>query len=153
MQEETDLVVQPASLKRLRQGYQMIVMDPDDIVGLQQLGQFVGELFVDPQIAGQIAARKLRQIDAVVKDRPKNPVGETVVILVEVFRSQIKNGVAVLALLDGVGTRRIIDLAAPSQPHTGMLFQRRFEHHFQTTGLNPSLGNRDAVGNYEDARQ
>jgi hypothetical protein len=44
------------------QRHQVIVMNPDNVVGLQKLVQFSRESLIDPHIATEIAAREFREI-------------------------------------------------------------------------------------------
>ena len=48
----------PARPQRLGQRDQVIIMHPDDVVGLQHLGQLVGEMLIDPQIAAMRSRRE-----------------------------------------------------------------------------------------------
>jgi hypothetical protein len=48
----------------------MIIMHPDEVIRPEHLVQLAREVIIDTQIAAQIPARELGQIDAVVQDRP-----------------------------------------------------------------------------------
>ena len=89
-------------------------MHPDEIVRLQRLGQFVGEMFVDPQIARQVAAGKFRQVQAVMQDRPQHAVGEAVIIFVEIRFREVADDIGIVALVQGLDARLRLDLAATS---------------------------------------
>jgi hypothetical protein len=56
VQEIADAVAMAAVAQHLRQRNEMIVMHPDDVVGLQQIGELVGKVRVDAAIAAEIAA-------------------------------------------------------------------------------------------------
>ena len=70
VEEVADPVLMPAIAQRLRERHQMIVVHPDDIVGPQQLVELAGEILVDANIAGQIAARELGEIEPIMQNRP-----------------------------------------------------------------------------------
>ena len=57
-----DLVAVTAIPKCLGQWQQVIIMYPDNVVGLQKLMQFRGEALVNPHITGEIAAKEFRKI-------------------------------------------------------------------------------------------
>ena len=56
MQEEADAVVVTTVAQHFCKRNEMIVVHPDDIVGLQQIVQLVGEVRVDAPVAAEIAA-------------------------------------------------------------------------------------------------
>ena len=56
MQEKTDPVAMTAVAQHLGKRNEVIVVHPDDVVGLQQIVQFVGEMRVDAPVAAEIAA-------------------------------------------------------------------------------------------------
>ena len=62
MVKKSNPVAMTAIPKCLGQGQQMIIMNPDNVVGLQNLVQFRREMLVDPHIPAEIAAREFRNI-------------------------------------------------------------------------------------------
>ena len=56
MQEKSDAVAVTAVAQHFCKRNEMIVVHPDDIVGLQQIVQLVGEVRVDAPVAAEIAA-------------------------------------------------------------------------------------------------
>ena len=70
MQEEADAVLVTAPPQLMPEGNEVIVVDPDDIIGSNELRQLAGKMRVDPHIARQVAARKLGEIEAIVQDWP-----------------------------------------------------------------------------------
>ena len=70
MQEETDSIGDPQLAQIIRDGDQMIIVNPDDIFRLQQFRQAAGEHFIDPEIARRITPRNFREIEAVMTYRP-----------------------------------------------------------------------------------
>ena len=62
MVKKPDFVAVPAIPKCLGQRQQVIIMNPDNVVGLQNLVQLRGEALVNPHIAAEITAREFRKI-------------------------------------------------------------------------------------------
>ena len=62
MVKKPDFVAVTTIPKCLGQRQQVIIMNPDNVVGLQNLVQFSSEALVDPHIAAEIAAREFRKI-------------------------------------------------------------------------------------------
>ena len=103
VQEEADAVAVTAVAQHLRKRNEMIVVHPDDVVGLQQTVELIGKMGVDAPVAAEIAARKFRQIEPVVQDRPQHLIGEAVVIFLIVGVDEVGNHVGHLALMNGPG--------------------------------------------------
>ena len=70
VKKKTDAIVVPALAQGLGERDQVIIMHPDEVIRREHLVQPAREVIIDPQIATQIAARELGEIDAVVQDRP-----------------------------------------------------------------------------------
>ena len=62
----------------------MIIMHPDDVIGTQQLMELAGEVFVHPEIGGSVTVRQIGEVEAIMTNRPKRPVGETAIILFDI---------------------------------------------------------------------
>ena len=118
MQEEADPVAVTAVAQHFCQRDEMIVVHPDDVVGLQQAVQLVGKMCVDAPIAAEIAARKLREVEAVVQDRPQHPIGEAVVIFLIVGVDEVGHDVGHAALVNGPGGHILFgcNRPAPAEP-------------------------------------
>ena len=99
VQEEADLVLEAHLAQFGGQRDQMVVVDPDDVVRLDQRRQPVGEEAVDAEIAGHFLAAIFGKIQPVMADRPENTVGKAVVIFLDVGIGQIRQRVGDLALL------------------------------------------------------
>ena len=56
MQEKADAVAVTPVAQHFCKRNEVIVVHPDDVVGLQQIVQFVGEMRVDAPVAAEIAA-------------------------------------------------------------------------------------------------
>jgi hypothetical protein len=55
MEEKADTILMAAIAQHLRQGDKMIIVHPDDVVGLQQFAQLHSEVKIDSPIAAEIA--------------------------------------------------------------------------------------------------
>ena len=156
MDEEADLVVVAALAQRLGERHQMIVMHPDDIVGLQQLLEFVGEEFVDAEITAEIAAREFGEVKPVMQDRPQHAVGEAVVEFLVVVLAQIDGGVSDVVVLGDLG-RDLGSLVRhpPLQPNHSP--PRRRSVGRITTSSPPAralaIGHANSVRDYDEPRQ
>src|SRR3989304_1230649 len=89
MQKKTNLVAVATITQRLGERNEMIVMYPDNVVGLQDFIQLGGKMGVNPYVAAQIAEREFRQVEPVVQDRPEHPVGEAVVVFLKVVVGEV----------------------------------------------------------------
>ena len=127
MEEEADLVLVAAIAQRLGERQQMIVVHPDDVVGPQDVVELVGEIFVDPDVAGQIAAQIFGKVESVVQQRPERPIGEAVVVLLVVGAGEIGGDVGDAAVLDGAALQIVAvgDAAAPAEPDAAVALEER----------------------------
>jgi hypothetical protein len=101
----------------------VIVVDPDDVVGLQQRTQRLGEALVDVEIALVVAGLELRDVEARVKHRPQHVVGVAGVIFVMLTRAERQRGDrrAIEFREGGLGVQLLAavgDLPIPSEPQT-----------------------------------
>jgi hypothetical protein len=62
MVKKPDPVAMTGSPKFLGQWHQVIIMNPDNVVGLQNLVQFSREALVNTHIAAEIAEREFRKV-------------------------------------------------------------------------------------------
>src|SRR3546814_6368626 len=92
VEEKTDPVGAPAPPKFPAQRDQVIVVNPEQVVRLDQRDQRVGETGVHPFIAPGKAALELRKIDTIVEQGPQREVGIAVVIFVYVLLFEIDGG-------------------------------------------------------------
>jgi hypothetical protein len=127
MQEKPDAVRDAFGAQRFGERDQMIVVDPDDVVGLEQLDEAMREPCVDAPIAGVFVAFVLSEVVAVVEDRPQRRVREAAVILVVVLARESDGGEGHGALLlerrSGIGDGFADDVAAPAEPHAARILQ------------------------------
>ena len=80
MQEKTDPVAAAPPAQRVGQREQVIVVDPDHVVGRQRLAQAIGQDLVDPAVGGPGLAVEFGQLDPIVEQRPEHAVGKSIVI-------------------------------------------------------------------------
>ena len=79
MQEKTDPVRVPALAQRRGEGDQVIVVDPNNVVGPKQPVQRALEVVIDAEITAQIAAREFGEVEPTMQDRSQHAVGEAVI--------------------------------------------------------------------------
>src|SRR5215470_7080982 len=66
VEEEANAILVAQIAQRLGEWDQVIVMDPDQIVGLDQLVELPGEGIVDPQVSTEIATREFSALELIV---------------------------------------------------------------------------------------
>src|SRR5262249_40397645 len=141
---------------------QVIVVNPDQIIILDDLFELGGEMIVDPEIAAEVAARKLCQVQPIMENRPQHPIGETVIVFLELVLRQVGDDVFDVLVSDGSRPQLLLraNLSAPSDPNAAIALQRRPQRHFEPASTQPTSalgpvtgGNRNAIGNYRQARQ
>ena len=71
VEEEADPVLHAALAQLLAERDQMIIVDPDQVVRLDQRRDRLGEALVDPLVAAAEAAVIFGQVDPVVEERPQ----------------------------------------------------------------------------------
>ena len=92
-----------------------------------------------------------------MKRGPKHPIGETVVIFLEVAGVQIGDNIVGARDVGAMhhGLRWIVNrLAAPAHPDAAMFLEQGTQRHFQPTRMHRAAraGNRDTIGKNADAR-
>src|SRR5262249_49851307 len=114
----------------------VVVIDPDDVVGLHDLRQLFGEVPVDTEIAGEVAAAELGQVDTVVQHRPQNTVGKAVVIFLVVLLGEIGDDVSSLCPFHRLGGDlvRRAPVPTPAEPYARDLLQDRLQGDFKPAG-------------------
>ena len=157
VQEKSNAVAMSALAQHLRQRNEMVVVHPDDIVGLQQLVQLVCEMHIDPQVAAEVAAREFGEVEPVVQDRPQHAVGEAVVVFLVVLLGEVGHHVAQAALVMVLVARSSIrgDRSAPAEPEAAVLLEQGAHGHRETAGLAAAVGVRDGdpVRDHDQPRQ
>ena len=145
MQEKADPVLHAQLAQFLGQRDQVIVVHPDQVVGLDQRRQHARQIFVDRDIALELLAMKFDQAELVMQQRPQRAIGIAQVVILIVRRVQIDRGEGDIALLED---RRLFrpgfaDLARPAEPDAAVGFQGFAQRRFQSAGP-PRTGGGDA---------
>ena len=147
VQEESDAVLDAEAAKLGGERNQVIVLNPDDVVGLQLRGEHAGEERIDAEIAGDVLVLEVGEIEPVVKQRPEGAIGEAGVVFVDIALGQVDEGkldVALLAPVDvellGVGPLR--GVAGPAQPQPATLGEHGLQRHRQTARLGALIARR-----------
>ena len=127
----------PVLAQLLAQRDQMIIVDPDQVVGLDQRRDRLGEALVDPLVAGAEAAVIFGKVDPVVEERPQGAIGVAVIIFVDVLLFEVdgRRGDAVVAVQVDLAGERVGLLARPAEPQAARFPQRRRQRDRQ-----PALG-------------
>ena len=115
VQEEADRVLRPQPPQLRCERKQVVVVHPDEVVAAQQRLQLFGEPPVDADIALKEARLELRQVQAIVKDRPQHRIAIAEVVGLMVGFRERNGGHAPLALHRGGGMVGL-DLAVPAKP-------------------------------------
>src|SRR5690606_41113374 len=108
----------------------------------------------DPQVALVLAGAEFGQVAPVVQDGPEDPVGEAVVVLVELARVQVGEDVADAIDLGGGRLGRVVGhAAAPAEPYAFAFLHRGGHRDGEPPWrLLPVLvGRGDPVGDYDQA--
>jgi hypothetical protein len=74
VEEEAHLAVPPRGAELLAHQQEVVVVDPDDVVGAGELGEKAGEAAVHALVGGEVAVVEVGEIDPVVEDRPERAV-------------------------------------------------------------------------------
>ena len=112
-----------------RERNEMVIVDPDRVPFIEQLGKPAGERPVDPEETGGVLGRIFGEIEPVVTDRPKRPVGEAVIKLFEIAAAEVGDRVAhrTICTKRGGGFRHVVGLAGPAEPEAATRLEGRVE--------------------------
>ncbi len=125
MQEKADRILDARRPAFLRERQQVIVVHPDDVVGLEQRLELFRQRLVHPRVTGIFLTVEARQVIAVMKRRPQRRVGKAAVVLVVIAPGQPDRRIRhVATLLDHRRRCLTHNLAAPAEPHAACLLQR-----------------------------
>ena len=155
VEEEADRIDAAARPEFARQRHQMIVVNPDDVVLLDDRFELIGEQAVDAHVAALVGARIFLQIDPIVQDRPQHPVGEAVVIFLVIGLGEVDDRVFDPAAPDAARRRRflIADVAAPAEPDADAFAQRGLDGDRQPAGkLLARVGKGHSIRDDDQAR-
>ena len=113
----------------------MIVVHPDHVVGLEKGLQTVGEHLVDAEIARHLAAGELHEVEPVMQDRPQHPIGEAVVVLLEVAPRDVGGDVGDARMLELANLLLALGhgAAAPAEPDALVALEERAQHDLEAT--------------------
>ena len=154
MQEESDPVSHRKASQLLRQRDQMVVVHPDQVVGLQDGGQRRGEAPIDRAVTTIILAPIGHQAETEMQQRPQGTIGEADVEGAVLGLRHIDRGIGDAVRLGELRRlgRGLHPPSAPAEPQRSAL-QRIGQRHRQTSGARPALRRqRDPVGDDYEAR-
>jgi hypothetical protein len=134
MQEEADPVLQTPRPQPLAQRYQVIIVDPDEVVFLNQRGDTVREALINPLVALAGLAFVFGEVEAEMEQRPQRGIGIAVVILVDVAMREVdrRGGNAFVALRRNLAALVVALRAGPAEPDALIIAQRGIERAGQT---------------------
>src|SRR5208282_1925174 len=118
MQEEPDWVVDTQPTQCRAERYHVIVVNPQNVVGLESRGETFGEHLVDPTVGRPSLSTVLCEVHTIVEYRPEHAIGEFEIITLVVGAFQIDEHAGEPSLaVDARRARRLVrDLAAPTEP-------------------------------------
>ena len=146
VQEEAHAPVPARGAQLLAHQQEVVVVHPDDVVGAGELRQQPGEAAVDRLVGGELGLVEMREVDAVVEDRPERAVGVAEVVAVVLGLGQVGERVVDVALgeeADAAGFA-LDRLAGPAEPDAAALGERVGQRHRKAAGAR-GAGRRDAV--------
>jgi hypothetical protein len=145
MKEKADPVGVAAAAQRVRDRDEMIVVDPDQVIGLDDLFELGREMFVHAHISAEIPTREVGEIKPEMQDRPQDPIGEAVVVFLVVVLGEVGDHISNFFVRDRVqfDVRGRHDIAAPAEPHSPVTLQRRAQGDFEATGALCAIASRD----------
>jgi hypothetical protein len=157
MVKKPDPVAMTAIAKCLGQRQQVIIMNPDNVVGLQNLVQFGREALVDPHIAAEIAAREFRKIQPIMQNRPEHSVGVPVVIFLVVLFGEVGQHVRLMTMLNRADRhiRCGSDQTAPAEPNPRVSPQNRADRDCKPARAASAVaaGDGDTIGDHDQPGQ
>ncbi len=149
VQKEADAVANAQLPTGLGEGDQMVVVDPDDVVGLEQRLQLFGKHRIDPAIAVIFLAVVARQVDAVMEDRPQRGIGKAPVVLIVIALGQAQGHIGDIADSFTLHAGRCAHVTIPAEPDPAGLAQRIVDPDRQSAGRYlAGADRRDAVGHH-----
>jgi hypothetical protein len=127
VQEEADAVAAAEPAQGGSKRDQVIVVNPHQVAGRDELRQRAGKAFVDAPVTLDGLRVDRCQIETIVKDGPQNAVGEAVVVVLAVLLAerQCRDADAVV-----MGDAHLCRLAGrdsgaiPAEPHPAVVAQR-----------------------------
>src|SRR5580704_6697174 len=129
-------------------------MHPNKIIRRQYLVQLSRKMLIDSHIASEIPARKFGNVQPVVKNRPQDAIGKSVVVFLEILLDQVSHYVRLIAALDRPHRRIGFygDPAAPAEPDSGMPLQDRPDRDRESARAVVAAWNNNAISHNDKAR-
>jgi hypothetical protein len=142
VQEQADGLSQPGFAQALRQGQQVVVVHPDEIVGLEQRLQRAREALVHALVGFIVGIVVTEAVHEVVEQRPQRAIAEAEIVVAELGLVEVDRGKgdAVLARHGGIIRGRLDGLAIPAEPQSAPCLHRGHQAHGEPTGHATSLG-------------
>src|SRR5215475_9762715 len=127
MQEKSDPVGAASPPQGVCDGNQVIVMDPDQIIILDNFFELRREMSIDSEIAAEIPKCEFGEIQPIMQNRPQDAIGKAVVIFLIVVFRQICDNKFDIFVFEGARSQLVSrsDFAAPSEPDAAIMLERR----------------------------
>lgn len=150
--EKSDRVADAQSPQRLGDKDKVIIVNPDDVVGLQQGSETGCEQFVHAPVGRPGLAVEFGQVDAVMEERPERAIGEGEIkaLIVRALKIDQHAGDPAVMLDDCVPGRVVLDLAAPPEPQRVARSERRLNGGDETARISCRC-TADAIGHDDQA--
>src|SRR5262249_23800380 len=115
VQEKPDPVGMASTPQGVRDRDQVIIVDPNEIIILDDFLKFDREVIIDPEIPAEVPTRKLSKIEPIMQYRPQHPIGETVIVFLKLVFSEIGDYVFNVLVFDRTRSQLVLrsDLSAP----------------------------------------
>src|SRR5262245_2335496 len=113
------------------------------------------KIFVDAEIAAEVAPGELGQIEPIVQNRPQHAIGETVIEFLVVIFAQVHRRVGNVVLHDRFDSpRRVFGYAtAPAEPQAAIALERRPDRNLEPASPCAAVRNTNSVRDYDEPRQ
>jgi hypothetical protein len=155
VQEEADPVGHTLTAQLGGQRDEMIVVDPDQVVRLDERQEAACKEAVHAEVTGHLAPAIFGKVQPVVADRPEHPVCKALVVFLDIAFREVGEGVFDIALLLHLQRPdRIVRAgsAGPAEPEPAARFECRLKGDRQPSGRGGAalVGNGNAVGNDDE---
>ena len=133
VQEKPDPVAVTTAAQGVRNGDQVVVMDPDQIIILDDFLELGRETIIDPEISAEIPGREPSEVQPVMQDWPQYPICKAAVIFLKILLGQIRDCIFDVLMPDRARFQlvRRRDLATPAEPDPALVLERWPQYDFE----------------------
>ena len=139
VQKEADTVFATDGAQFRGQRNQVIVVNPDQVIGLEQCFQLARKQLIDAPVSAQMSRFEMRQIQPIVEYRPQHAIGIAAIVGVMIFLTQIqfrqRHAAGLMHMQFTFAGSAVFDhLATPAEPQTAGSFQGFPQRYCKTAG-------------------